>query len=364
MIHQKGGKLVSDMFHPLSININGEDTGLETAEKKYAVCNDEWEKEGWDFLRQLLNPEIDNFTFYTSGTTGAPKPIQFTREQLYYSAENSCRFFDIQKKHRLLLCLPMKFVAGRLMMVRALCSGASLVWVKPSLLPLELISPVEIHFAAFTPAQVYSMLQDKIQLKMLTSIHSMLIGGGETDAKLEEEITRLHLSAWMTYGMTETLTHIAVRKAGTPVYKMIYTDGGIGQDENGCLTISLPRYSNHPIVTRDIVKMYDSQSFEWLGRLDNVINSGGIKIQAEEMEKKILQQNILPFGSFYISSIKDEKFGQRPVLVTTATFIQKDNELILKNVNALLNKHEQVERIIILDKFEYTVTGKMKRERF
>ena len=327
-----------------------------------------WKIKGLEFLIQLLDPSEIPVKFNTSGTTGSPKEINFSKKQIWKSAKNTCEFFEINSGTQLLLCLPADFVAGRMMIARALFAGAHLNWLEPSLNPLKNIS--NIDFAAFTPAQVATIIADAGTKKVFEKIGKIIIGGGEISNELEKKLAchpcegRDSNDIFATYGMTETLTHVAVRKIGDSTFHSIYKEAVFSIDENNCLNIDLPFITREKIKTKDVVELIDEKSFIWKGRLDNVINSGGIKIYAEELEKKLLIACLLKEGSFYISAQQDNIFGQVPVIVMLKELNPVDMAVLLPKINRLLNKHEVVKHVVFLDKFECTETGKIKRSTF
>ncbi len=345
-----------------TLHINGLGYDAVTVLEGWIGEKPSWKTKGLEFLIQLMDPSETPVKFHTSGTTGDPQEIRFSKKQIFTSAANTCRFFDLHSESRLLLCLPADFVAGRMMMARAFYSGAKLIWFQPSLNPLK--NMVEVDFAAFTPAQVATIVSDPGTLKIFETIRTVIIGGGEITNELEKDLMKMDQDIYATYGMTETLTHVAVRKMGDPVFHCIYNDAHFALDANGCLTISIPHLLHQKIITRDVVELMDEKSFIWKGRLDHVINSGGIKIQAEELEKKLEGNGLLKEGTFYISSKRDPVFGEAPVIVLLNEATVGDVATLLQTFNEVLNKHEMLKGVVFLDKFERTETGKIKRQKF
>jgi len=322
----------------------------------------EWKLKGLEFMIQMLDPSHASVNFFTSGTTGTPKLISFNKNQILQSAKNTCRFLGINNTSTLYLCLPADKVAGRLMLVRALVSGAKIIWEEPSLHPLK--THFSIDIAAFTPAQVSALLSNEESKKVFENIHQVIIGGGAVSYSLENELKKLNNTIYATYGMTETLTHVAMRKVGEEVYHSIHNEVVFTVNENNCLQIYLPFISNNLLVTNDVVELLSTTSFKWKGRFDNVVNSGGVKIYPEEIEKTLLEAGVLKQQDFYITSQSSHQFGESPVIVMLNVNTPGDTDTFLKNVNGLLKKHEIVKAIYIIDKFEYTDTGKLKRIRF
>src|SRR5688572_8964062 len=263
----------------------------------------DWKLKGLEFLMQLLDPSDAPVRFHTSGTTGTPREISFSKKQILYSAENTCRFFGINKNSRLLVCLPADFVAGRLMLARGFVSGAELIWEEPSLHPLQ--GNDKIDFAAFTPAQVSTILKTPRGVEAINQIKKIIIGGGEISKELEDELKKIAKAKpdiYATYGMTETLTHVAIRKMGEEVYHAVYEDIKFSTNDDDCLVIELPFIAKQKLVTSDMIELTDPQSFKWKGRKDHVINSGGLKLHPEQIEIKLIASGLLKEGDFYISS--------------------------------------------------------------
>jgi O-succinylbenzoic acid--CoA ligase len=349
-------------MHKNSIHINGAWYNAVQVMEEIMAEKERWKKTGWEFIMQLLDPSECLVKFTTSGTTGIPKEVGFFKSQIVYSAANSNAFFGIHSASRLLLCLPADFVAGRLMMARALIAGAELLWTKPELNPLKVNG--NIDFAAFTPAQVASILANETTREYFKHIGKIIIGGGVISETLETQLTKLNMPIYATYGMTETLTHIAVRQIGNPVYTAVYPDAFFEVNENECLVIHLPFISPEKMITKDQVKLINHHSFIWLGRADHVINTGGIKLYAEDMEARIIKSNLLTEGTFYISSKADDVFGSAPVIVMLKQALHMDVAALLNRLNGLLNKHEAIKHVVFFDNFEFTPTGKLKRQKF
>lgn len=344
------------------IHINSVEYDAARVVEEMISDNEEWRVRGFEFLIQMLDGSEGPVKFKTSGTTGAAKEILFSKSQIKKSAANSCRFFNLDEHSTLFLCLPTEFVAGRMMIARTLSVNAKLIWKEPSLNPD--LGTDEIHFAAFTPAQVATLISSETSRNAFARIKTVIIGGGEISESLEEELKKFSNSIFATYGMTETLTHVAVRKIGQNIYRSIYPELVFSVNENECLKISLPFISNENLTTKDVVDLNDEHSFIWKGRLDNVINTGGIKIYSEELEHKIVRFGLLKENSFYITSLRDAVFGQVPVIAMLNAPHNMDVAAFLTKLNEVLNKHEHVKHVYFFDKFELTPTGKLKRKKF
>lgn len=345
-----------------TLHINGTEYNAAKVVEEIVNAKETWKTKGLEFLIQLLDASEFPVKFKTSGTTGASKEIFFSKKQIFQSASNTCRFFDIKKEDQLLLCLPAEFVAGRMMIARAVFAKAKLIWKEPSLHP-DIIDN-KINFAAFTPAQVSTIIHNSNSVNYFEKINTVIIGGGEISQLLETELMKFRNSIYATYGMTETLTHVAVRKIGERIYHSVYEDVEFFVNSDQCLEISVPFISSNKLITRDVVDLINQNSFIWKGRLDNVINSGGIKLYAEELEHTIVRSGILKEGTFYITSSKDEVFGEIPVIVVLKDEWNGNMAALLTDINGLLNKHEHVKHVHFFDKFELTPTGKLKRQKF
>lgn len=304
------------------------------------------------------------FPIMTSGSTGAPKEILLHRSAMIASAQVTCNFFGLKKGEASLLALPAKFIAGRMMIVRSMVNGLKLFCVHPASNPLlEFEYEGNIDFAAFTPMQLSLILSSPSSKRKLENFRTVILGGGEVPEKLKEQLQVLKSSFFETYGMTETLSHIAIKKLNGPDRSDFFTvlDGvEFKIDNRGCLMISVPHLSNEVIVTNDFVRKINEKQFEWLGRYDYVINSGGLKISTESLERRL--QPYMPFN-FFIGGMHDELFGQKVVLFIECSKLDREEEIGLQKIfNDHLGKHEKPKEIKTVEKFTYTESGKIDRK--
>lgn len=260
-----------------------------------------------DFIRSWVN-ENYLFTFETSGSTGKPKKIQLTKEILQYSATATLKYlnFDHSKKSSFLLPISPKFIGGIMVAVRALVSHSNLVVVNPKQLNW---TRQKFFTASFVPLQIEDLLQKESQT--LQGIDHILIGGASLDPALEKKLIHLDVTAYHTYGMTETASHVALRQIGTQQFKAI--GDARFKVRGGALSICGTVTDQQWLQTNDLVDLISETSFVWKGRSDFVINSGGYKIQPEKVEAKLAGQLQAPF---MISSIPDLKFENKVVLIT------------------------------------------------
>ena len=293
-----------------------------------------------DFLSEWNN-DSDRVLVHTSGSTGKPKPMMVEKKRMLNSARITCDFLGLKPGDSALLCMSLDYIAGKMVVVRSIERHLHLISVSPSGHPLKDINLKdangkdingEITFAAMVPMQVYNTLQVPEERERLTHIRHLIIGGGAIDASLEKELRSLpgNIAIWSTYGMTETLSHIALRRingAEASEWYQPFDSVKISQTDEGCLVIDAPLVCAETLVTNDIVEIepyiynkVEKLRFRIKGRKDNVICSGGIKIQIEEVEALLKPHLEKPF---MIAKKKDEKFGEIAVLLTEDEDLKK-----------------------------------------
>lgn len=317
-------------------------------------------KEGYAYQKELGNflldwlDDKDYIMVKTSGSTGKPKKLKITKQAMVNSAIATGDFFNLQPGNKVLHCLPSNFIAGKMMIVRAIVLGLELDMVEPAALPL-IDYEKDYAFCAFTPMQLKNFA------KYLKRIKTVIVGGGQVSNPIKESIQDKKPHIYETYGMTETVSHIAVKKlnnfTGTEVEAYFNTLPYIkvSKDDRGCLVIDAPLLSQDQIVTNDLVEIHSETSFEWLGRFDNVINSGGIKLFPEVIEKK-LQSKIEE--EFFIAGKPDDTLGEKLVLV-----LEGDTNSLDTSIFDELDTYEKPKEIIAVSKFEETSSGKIHRKR-
>ena len=315
-----------------------------------------FEREVVNFLRQWFDTSGELGVF-TSGTTGKPKEIRLSKEQFVRSAGATIKFLNLQEGERALLSLSPGYIAGKMMIVRAITGKLNLFVRTPGANPL-LHSGESFDFVALVPLQAYEAVRNPQSIENLKKIRNLIIGGGKLDTKTEDILSGLHQHIFHTYGMTETLSHVAMRRIA-PVRETFYSAlPGISfeLDGRGCLVVNAPSLLKAPVITNDVVELKDEYSFRYTGRYDNMINSGGVKLFPEEIEKKL--EAIIPFP-YYISAEKDERLGQRLVLKIETSQPITGLETKMKQV---LDKYEFPKEIYYLPQFERTVSGKVIRD--
>ena len=295
--------------------------------------------------------------------------MQVEKRRMLASARITCDFLGLHEGDTALLCMSLDYIAGKMMVVRAVERRLRLISVEPSGHPLSnqnfsfLIShsSFPLDFAAMVPMQVYNSLQVPEERERLMQIRHLIIGGGAIDEALAAELKSFPNAVWSTYGMTETLSHIALRRLNGPDASEWYTPFDsvhLSLSEEGCLIIDAPEVCPEPLVTNDIAEFstLNSQRFRILGRKDNVICSGGIKIQAEEVER-LLRPHL--HQSYMISKRPDEKFGEIVVLLTEGN-LDKARTVCQR----VLPKYYQPRSYIHIDQIPMTETGKLKRRDY
>lgn len=304
-----------------------------------------------EFLKQW-NDSKPYVIAHTSGSTGIPKATRLLKSDMEASAIATCRFFNIDEKSNMVCPLSADYIAGKMMIVRALVSGATLYMEHPSNTPLRADYP-HIHLVPIVPSQLPGL----IDASKRHSIDNVIIGGAPLSPDAEQTLSGVVFSAYATYGMTETCSHVALRRiaGGNNVYGALpgYT---FSVDERSCLKITSSAQSFGSLITNDVVELIDDCHFIWKGRFDNVIISGGLKIHPESVEKAI---SSLISRNYYISSRNDTKWGQHVVLnIEGPAFDTAD---LLETMKVKLKSHELPREIIFHDCFRRTSSGKIIR---
>ena len=329
-----------------------------------------------DFLSEWNN-DSDRVLVHTSGSTGKPKPMMVEKKRMLNSARITCDFLGLTPGDSALLCMSLDYIAGKMVVVRSIERHLHLISVPPSGHPLKDVDE-EITFAAMVPMQVYNTLQVPEERERLSRIRHLIIGGGAIDAALEQELQSLpgDIAIWSTYGMTETLSHIALRRINgdeASEWYQPFDSVRISQTEEGCLVIDAPQVCAETLVTNDIVEIepyiynkVEKLRFRIKGRKDNVICSGGIKIQIEEVETLLKPHLEKPF---MLAKKKDGKFGEIAVLLTEDEDIKRVEATVrrlLSDESEKSSDHKKY-KYWIPKEFRYvehlplTETGKPKR---
>lgn len=312
----------------------------------WAESEEEYLKDAADLLLQWFN-EKDYVVMHTSGTTGPPKQIYLSKTAMVHSAQATTAFFEIGAGSSALLCMSAKFVGGKLMLIRAMLSGWKLDIIKPTSKPLENNSNY-YDFVAMVPMQV------EHSIAKLHNVGTLIIGGAKVSSLLVDQLKNVSTKVYETYGMTETITHIAAKQIGETFFSVL-PHAKVSVDTRGCLIIHAPKVSKEDLITNDIVRLIDSKTFEWLGRIDNVINSGGVKLYPEQIETKLM-----PHISqrFFIVGKEDAYFGSKVVLVIEGEPYKFETAIF----NSLA-KFERPKEIQFVNQFVETESGKIIRNK-
>lgn len=294
---------------------------------------------------------------HTSGSTGKPKPMLVEKRRMEASARITCGFLGLRAGDTALLCMPLDFIAGKMVVVRSLVWGLQLVAVEPSGHPLKGLTESPT-FAAMVPMQVYNSLKVEEERRLLRDIKHLIIGGGAVNSDMAEELRGFPNAVWSTYGMTETLSHIALRRLSGAEASEWYEpfDGvGVTTSADGCLVIDAPAVCAQPLVTNDIAEIApDGRHFRIRGRRDNVVCSGGLKLQIEEMEARLQPHLNVPY---MISKRPDDKFGEAVVLLA----VTDDMESVCEVCRKHMPRYEQPRYFLAVSELPMTSTGKPAR---
>jgi len=314
----------------------------------------QWEKDIFEFISVWIDNK-ETIEVQTSGTTGAPSKYLVFKKSMIVSAGKTLDFFDLKPGDTALLSLSPQYIAGKLMIVRAFVGGLNLIVREPSGTPLENFD-VDIDFAAMVPMQVQKQIE--VNPGAFKKVKTLIIGGGEVSLSLKEELQTVSTQVWETYGMTETLTHIALKRvngSGKSEWFTALQGVKVQKSSSDCLEVEVDGITTGKLTTSDIVEFNDSGQFKIIGRADDVINTGGIKVMPALIEKKIEKWIT---RCFVVSSVPDKTLGEKVVLVIEGDSYD-DTEL--KENLKVLKFYETPKEVIFLKEFPRTETGKIKR---
>lgn len=297
---------------------------------------------------------------HTSGSTGTPKVIHLLKSDMIASARATNSFFGINRDSTLYLPLSTSYIAGKMQVVRAIEAGCRLLVEYPSNDPLSYDFTGEINLLPIVPSQIPGLLKSK----SLHKVRHLIIGGAPITPESESLVLEAGVESYATYGMTETCSHVALRKLGTDLFRAL-PGFRFSLDERGCLVVGSETMSFRHLTTNDIVELIDKESFRWIGRYDNVINSGGVKIFPEEVERDIAP--LFPKDSlFYVTSRPSEKWGEEAVVVTNSPRFNGNLaavEKLLSEMRSLLPPIKVPKDIIFDKEISLTTSKKIKRKK-
>ena len=335
------------------------------------IFSKELSEDIYSFLELWFN-ENDFIEVQTSGSTGKPKRVLLKKKYMINSALATGKFFNLFENTKALLCLSVNYIAGKMMLVRALTLGWDLDFVAPISNPLK-DNITKYDFAAMVPLQLENSLAD------ISKIQKLIVGGAPVSNKLLKQIQKVDSVIFGTYGMTETITHIAVKKLNnfsflaessqkirhaelvSASHYLTLPNIKISKDERDCLVIDAPKISDNVIITNDIVELISENEFKWIGRYDSIINSGGVKLFPEKIENILASSMVFPF---FVAGIKDEILGEKLILVIENFDKSRSKATIFNQINKLetLTKFQKPKEIYFVTEFVKTPTDKINRK--
>lgn len=316
------------------------------------------------------------FKLKTSGSTGDPKIIVLDREQMSLSAKLTGKVLNLKAGDRALVCLSPNYIAGLMMLVRGMILGLELTVLEPSSNPLQQINvnKCSFDFTALVPLQLETILKSDDRFRsILDRMKAILVGGAPVSSSLYHSLQQLEAPIYQTFGMTETVSHIALRRLNGPERSKTYqTMPGveINIDQRGCLTINSPLCKNQTIITNDLVELTSDSGFIWLGRIDNVINSGGVKIKAEMVERAISEVLFEIDGSqhsqtdFFVAGLEDERLGETVCAIFEGSeFSSKTLHRIKNRLSERVTLYEIPKQYYFVERLSRLSNGKIDRRR-
>ena len=316
-----------------------------------------WQVEIKESLEQWFNDE-EYVLVNTSGSTGKPKSIQLPKTAMIKSANKTAEHFNLKRGSRAFLCLPARYIAGKMMLIRAIVNGWTLNAVEPNSCPL--LPGMNFDFAALTPHQMQESLNANLNVLELTGI--VILGGSSVPNTLSRKLLGAKMKIHETYGMTETMTHVATRNIHPILEERFQLLPGVNYQvtDDNRLILEADHFED-TIETNDIIEPIDFRSFKLMGRADHVINSGGIKVHPQQLELALADFVDTPF---YVSSMPHETLGEQIVLVLERSHLDKHSEYLLKTTLKDHFSHLAPKRLIYEPEFDRTTSGKVIRKKF
>jgi O-succinylbenzoic acid--CoA ligase len=305
-------------------------------------------------MEEWRNDKIQFITQLTSGSTGKPKRITIDKKQLIASARMTGDFLGLEHCTSALLCISPEYIGGKMMLVRALEYNLTVYTAPISSNPISELT-VPIDFAAMVPLQVQTILERNPE--KLNLIRYLIIGGAPVSRKLEEQLQAFACIAYSTFGMTETISHIALKRLDNTNAPFVGMGKSTFSEENGCLVVTSPELGIERLMTNDAVVLIDETSFRWKGRIDNVINTGGVKVYPEQIEEKL--SGAYNTEHFFIASKNHERLGKCVIAVLLRSEIKKEE--FQKTCIQLLSKYEQPKELFVVEQFVYLANNKLDR---
>ncbi len=338
--------------------------------KEGEIVNTDPTNSYFDKVNDLLNQWSSGrevFELKTSGSTGRPKEILVKRSQIEASIDLSRKALKINQDDLFFCCLNVNYIAGMMMVLRAAHIGCDMIVVEPTSNPFDSMGKMEYlitknhgkNFFSFVPLQLQTILESDQGMKFLKTAKVIIAGGAALNKSLRDKIFELKLPVFETYGMTETISHIALKNVGQGQdYFKILEDVNIETNTNNCLRILSPTTENEWVQTNDVIEIVGKGCFVLKGRADNIINSGGLKIQLEEIERKLADHFQWP-NRYFCYGKADEKLGQKLVLV-----IESHEKIVdLTDLTPVFSKFEVPKEIFFVKNFVETASAKVDKIR-
>jgi len=325
-------------------------------------------RQAYDFMISWKGGR-EEFILHTSGSTGVPKDIFVTRNQLRSSALMTGAVLDLPVGTKALVCLNVKYIAGIMMLVRGMELGWELSIIEPLSNPLqEFESDISFDFVAMVPLQLAACLADDISKHKVSNLGKILLGGAPVGISLQKQIDLLNIPVYQSYGMTETVSHIALKKLNCPEAENDYTvlpGVKFGLDERGCLFVQGAVTNEEKIQTNDLAEITSEKTFNWLGRIDNVINSGGVKVFLDNVDQ-VIAAIFYEQGwadSYFSWFEEDGKLGQKLILVIENPHQEISVQFLLEEIRKRISAYETPKHVYFVDKFKKTPTDKIDKRR-
>ncbi|HEX6891184.1 MAG TPA: AMP-binding protein [Chryseolinea sp.] len=348
-----------------SIVVNGKLISIHSILTGAAGASSDFEQTTFKFISDWLSGG-QSFVQNTSGSTGYPKPIVITRDQMIASATLSIDALGLRQGYNALLCINPEYIGGKMMLVRSFLAGMKIIAATPSSNPFNTLPDnTPVDFAAMVPYQIHEIIRSANAGK-LNDVKKIIIGGAVLDRLTEAKLQGYRCVFYSTFGMTETISHIALRQLNGPEASGNYrTLPGIkiSTDERSCLQIEWDQLEEK-IITNDIVEIVDTDAFRWIGRWDNVINTGGVKVIPEKLEE-LIDQIFNALGvrnAFFVGSVTDEALGNKVTLFIEGSLETETIEKIKRKMAHVMPKMEVPRDVKFIRSFVLTENGKINRQ--
>ena len=348
-----------------SIVVNGKEVSIDSILNRTVAVKSAFEQITFDFISDwFLGREM--FVQNTSGSTGHPKPIVITRSQMIASATMSINALDLRQGDNALLCINPEYIGGKMMLVRSLMAGMKIIATTPTSNPFNALSEnIPVDFAAMVPYQIHEVIRSAAA-RRFDDVKKIIIGGATVDHQTEARLQEYRCIFYSTFGMTETISHVALRqlngREASDSYRVL-PGIKISTDERSCLQIEWDQLAKK-IITNDIVEIVNTDRFRWIGRWDNVINTGGVKVIPEKLEE-VIDKIFNALGvrnAFFVGSVADAGLGNKVTLFIEGSLEVETIEIIKNKMIPVMSKMEVPKHVILIESFVLTENGKVNRE--